>query len=232
MDYPLKYWGDKAVQDFFCKTVDMKTTGYWSFSEKPVVPIDQTDFVGTNFIICYDTPTGLVPLMGYRSIEATRCEYHRLNFPPKGILELNKVDTTVLDGILSSARSQKRRVCYKSSWTKSEHCPKSKESSLFIRDLITTIAVNYMKDSGIDEWLTCGTVKNKTDQYFTFLGMSKITPNFNNFGFFDNEIVMLHMKDSQLFTKEALEIAARLNSFWENKLVIGEQFGDDLSIAA
>ena len=189
LDYPLKHWEDRDVQNMYCKMLSMKRSGYWGIHQNSgMLPVDHTDLIGTNYMLCYDTPFGLLPFHGYRAVHWSRCKFHRVTFPAVAALSASGQSTEPVEKILNRIENSQKDVSYHSSFTKNELMPIDKERTQRIRNIITGSVIGNART--VDEWISCSVVKFKMNENFDDLGAKPITGIFSHHSVFDQPVIM------------------------------------------
>lgn len=222
LDYPVRHWQDPEVQSMFCKITDLKLRGYWTkHGHDSVMPVDVSDLIGANVVTCYETPDGLIPIMAFRMLTLSRCDLHRNRFPALSVLESSGQETGELEGIVSRAREASRDIVYGSSWTRAEGLPSDPEARLFLRNLHTANMMNFIESRGIHEFIACGVIRFKIDEYLTGLGMRPISSNFSQYSVFDQNVTMFHIGGIPEWTVEARSVRRSLSRYWDTRWELG-----------
>lgn len=221
LDCPIATWQNPDTQKLFCKLLNLKLQGYGKEYPEGVTSLDSSDFFGTHLLICRTDEHGeLEPLMGYKSISAKRAEFFRMTFPALTTLRAGGAQKfePAIQQIISNCLKSNQDISYDSGWTKSPSI--DKEFSKYLRQIITAIGTFYHSESDIKEWLTCGIIRFKTDEYFRYLGATDVTEPFGVFSSANEQGVMLHLKKP---SQQALEDAEKVRSFWESRILIGPE---------
>lgn len=228
IDSPYETWDNKETQDLFFKTVDLKLKGYLNDYEHGVLPLDTTDFVGTHHLICQKTPTGLVPLLGWRSISLEKAKLHNMPFSPLALARAcNSPDhEKAIQAIVDRAEKEKFSITYESAITIHPSVRNNEEVTSLLKDVLRAMHVHHHHDYNIKESIVGGSMRHKMDRYFLWWGYKAIDLNGKTLPFvkvpqakFEPTIIYYRKE----FSKEALELAPKFRAIWDEKIVISSE---------
>jgi hypothetical protein len=217
---PVSTWDDPTTRDLFFQLISLKLKGYGRAYPDGVIAVDSIDFIADHLLLCEQRRDGgLRVLMGYKSVLHSRCEHYHLPFPALPLLKSSKADQYIpkIEKILEDAKNRKEELAYSSSWTIDEHAQKNRELNRYLRKLFTTMIIGYHRDYNIPQWMTCGVVRFKTDEYFDFLGGKALTDAFPQYSLEGEPVRMFHIVKH---SEQALASAAENEQVWKDRLYI------------
>lgn len=214
------YWEDHDIRRLYADMMQVKFNGYEKAYGHNVISADKADFFGTHLIVCQKGIT-LKPLFGYKSVTYDKCKEYNLQFPA---LSLVKSDAEIeclkqLQHILHNAQTANKKISFDYSWAQDPSLKKdrSEEVAKLFRDLVMVLVVNHHKDYEIDEMITCGVIKVKTDQFFERMGFQKISneSKFKQKDLNDDEVHIFH---TDRYSDYAYSVAEKYKELWDNRL--------------
>ena len=224
LDHAVSCWDHSVTRDLFHKIVNLKLKGYGREYSDRVLALDTFDFIGAHLLLCEERPNGeLHPLMGYKSAPLKVAEHYNLQFPAFALLRSSGVPEyiPVVEKLIEQAKRAGEEICYDSSWTIDQKVKEDRDLNRHLRKMFTSLIVNYHRDFHREQWITCGVVHFKTDQFFTWLGGKAITEPFPQLTLDNSPVSMIHIEKH---SKEAVEAAKHFEADWENRIVVtGDQ---------
>lgn len=217
---PVSTWDDPLTRDLFFQLISLKLKGYGRSYPDGVIAVDSVDFIADHLLLCEERRDGgLRVLMGYKSVLQSRCEHYHFPFPALPLLKSSKADQYIpkIEKILADAKKRGEELAYSSSWTIDEHAQQNRELNRYLRKLFTTMIVGYHRDHNIPQWMTCGVVRFRTDEYFNFLGGQALTDAFAQYSLEGEPVRMFHIAQH---SEQALASAAENEHVWKNRLYI------------
>ncbi len=221
LNSPYEQSRNEFVWDLFAKTMSMKLKGYLNDYPLPALPIDTTDFVSKNIVICDYQEKKLTPIMGYKTVHYSVCEKFAIPFPAISIAE-KSVKPQCLSEIKKIVNSNLKRgldISYDCSWTVLPEIRQNEILAMRLFELMAALLVHYHGDSALNcpEWITCGMRRFKTDRFFGKLGLRAISdqPDFKHPSLVQADAVMMHLEN---YSPYAEKIASQYKSFWVNRI--------------
>ena len=223
LDCPIRTWDSPLTRDLFHKMIHLKLDGYWAEYSKDVIVTDTGDFIGTHLLACIREGDSLTPVMGYKVVPLSRCEYYHVPFPALSALKnvnASEIDIARMQKTLSNCKTNGIDISYDSAWTVNETIRNDRELGKKIRELTTTLGVLYHQDYAVPEWITGGVLKFKTDLYFQWMGLTPLTGPISFPALAGGEARLMHLQN---YSQESLEVANRHRDRWEKRIFIGEE---------
>lgn len=228
------YWSDPDIRTLFSNIVDIKLAAYGNVYGDNVISLDKADYFGTHLIVC-KKGIRLKPLFSYKSVTLNECEKFLMEFPGISLLKSDGHEEALgfLIDILKSCKANNKNVSFDYSWAQDPSIKelRSIDTKVLFQDIAMLMAVNHMKDYGIDKMITCGVLKVKTDLFFKKLGLTPLSKfsQFNQTSINGDLVEMFH---SEKFSSYALEASKKYQSLWENKIIIGDDDKDSFKLVA
>ncbi|OFZ18460.1 MAG: hypothetical protein A2X94_00505 [Bdellovibrionales bacterium GWB1_55_8] len=225
IDNPTKTWAESLTTDLFTKTVDLKLRGYGVEYQRGVLPIDTSDFYGVHQLVCRQTSSGLVPLMGYRSTTLERSRLYGQTFGGLSLVRAANAaqhDRAIQD-ILNRCESQGRSITYTGSWTIDPEARKNPELSHLLNELFAAMYVLFHLEAGIQEIITGGTLRFKVDRLLVRWGHEYLQSNGTRLppirvaNLVSEPVVIMHLRE---FSHEVREQVNKWRFFWNQRLMI------------
>jgi hypothetical protein len=215
LEQPYLAWNRPGVPELFQKVISLKKSGYGPEYPENVIPLDQSDFFGTHLLVCTEAEGGLIPVAGYKATSLSRCRKHDFEFPSITNLKSSGVDHLIpaLQQIIANCDD----ISHDNAWTMNPSIRNDKELVSRVKAAFTTLGVFYHAELGTKEWITCGVKRFKTNDFFSWLGLREITPEFRLKCSAGEPVVMMHFKD---ISEEARAIVQANRKLWNECLVI------------
>lgn len=221
---PYDSWANPEVQQLFCKTVAMRLKGYGSEYGAGVFPLDGADFIGAHYIICRDTKSGLVPLMGFRSTTWESSRRHGMTFGGLGLVRAAGAikHAEALEKILKHCDSHSIPIAYIASWTMDPAVRKDPALNGLLKELFMAVSVLSHQETGTRIIGGC-TMRFKVDRWFARWGFvpfdgpdGELSPVDVPF-LLGEPVRMMYLKR---FTPEILQEAEKWRSVWAGRIVL------------
>jgi hypothetical protein len=222
LDNPLSNFDNPIVKELFTETMFMKFRGFRQHWSQWYIPVCKTDFVGTNMILCDETPEGkLKPISAVRGITKERCERYRLSFPASTLCKHweDQRHQNVLDDWVSKMNG--RNIAYCSAFTVEQFLPREEKKEA-VESLIALFAFYHMHFK-VEQSVAIGAEKTRTDEYYHRLGLfgikheGKALPNVN-FPELDNAPFEVQLMES--LSPECIEAARSNIRLWKDAIII------------
>jgi hypothetical protein len=219
------FWNDKDIRQLYCDTIDIKLQGYGNVYGHNVISSDKIDYFGTHLIVC-QKGIRLKPLFSYKSVTLDKCEEYKTAFPCISLVEADgsKECLSELSNILNESKKSNNKISFDYSWAQDPNIKslRTPEMKLLFQDLIMLLVVKHHEDHGINEMITCGSVKVKTDQFFQKMGFDPISSNsiFPQSSLNGDLAQIFHTK---VFSKYALDISKKYEALWDARISYSSQ---------
>ena len=233
---PFHNWADPEVQRLFCSMVWLKKQCYGDRYDRTVVPVGTADFIGTHQLLCENTPQGLKPVFGFKSVTLDQCKQHRLSFP---MLDLIKASGSVehekiLTKIISDAEKNHRTLTYNGSAAMLPEIDRDPVYRAFLRDAFFSIYTLHHLENGMEN-VAGFSVTFKIERYYKAWGYKLFSS--------DGKILAPIKADFALgepieighlsrFRAEAIEFSQRFKKLWDSRLIIGSDAVPEIKKAA
>jgi hypothetical protein len=225
MESPYDCWDNPLVEPLYAKMVGLKLRGYGRVFPYGVLAADTTDLISDHLLLCEETPQGLVPLFGNKSVPLNKCEIHHLPFPGISVPEESGAHEHVeaVKHIIANAKKLGHDLRYAGSMTIDPKESGNKEWSKILRELFTTIYFNYYQSLKNAEILAGATIRFKVDSYTDWLGHKRLELNGKTLGpvhvahLANEPVVWTHLTE---FSFEARRTAKKWESMWLNRIHI------------
>jgi hypothetical protein len=225
MESPYDCWDNPLVEPLFAKMVGLKLRGYGRVFPYGVLAADTTDLISDHLLLCEETPQGLVPLFGNKSVPLNKCEFHHLPFPGLSVPEESgfQEQAQAVRKIIKAAKDSGADLRYAGSMTIDPKESGNKEWSKTLRDLFTTVYFHYYQSFKRAEILAGLTLRFKIDDYGKWLGHKPLEWNGKVLG----PVNVLHLANEAVlwthlteFSLEARRTAKKWQSMWDNRIHI------------
>lgn len=214
------HWDDQDVRNLYCDTMKLKFEGYGNVYGDNVISSDKVDYFGTHLIVC-QKGIRLKPLFAYKSVTLEKCEEYLYQFPCLSLIQSDgeKECFDELTKIVDNAKSSNRSVSFDYSWAQDVSLKNVRSPGMaqMFRDLVMVLVVNHHKDYNIDEMITCGVVKVKTDQFFDKMGFNKISKK-SMFAQKDLNGDDVHIFHTSKYSEHAMNLAKDYQDLWDNRI--------------
>lgn len=214
------FWHDPDVRQLYCDMMQVKFDGYGNVYGDNVVSADKVDFFGTHLMVC-KKGLRLKPLFGYKSVTYEKCLKYNAKFPALSLVSSDAEQECIdeLNRILATATEFKRSVSFDYSWAQDPSIKefRTPEMAKLFRDLVMVLVVNHHRDHSIDEMVTCGVVKVKTDLFFEKMGFSKISKK-SLFSQKDLNGEKVHIFHTEKYSDYAYAVADECADLWNNRI--------------
>lgn len=222
LESPYDSWTEPLVATTLMDFIGVKLRGYGSQYPYGVLPVDGADLISTHMSVCETQADGsFKPIMAIRWTSMKKCRLHYIGFPGMGLLQqANATEhVTALEKIISDLDKKDGDLFYSGALSIDPSQKKDKAHSIFIRELLTLMYVEYYKQHGNCELMAGGTVRFKIDNWLNSIGHTPLHIDPINVKHLAGEVVrVMHLKE---FSFEALRIAKKWNHLWNERLVIG-----------
>ena len=225
---PYNLFEDKESQDFFMKMCQLKIKGYLKEYQAGMLPFDSSDFVANHIVLCSKTNEGLAPIMGFKSVSLSTCDFYRINFPMLGMLKSpddTSKYTAYFENLIQSARlnGTADTLAYNGSFT--VH-PTLRGDEFFHKRLwdfgFYLFASHYMEEK-INKVVAVCSTKFKVDKKKLEHGWSYVSIEGNNIDAFrctslhETSFVPMELNNVKLVCQSDKSLFPGL---WENRLVL------------
>lgn len=225
IESPYDSWDHPLMEKMFSRMVGMKLRGYGKEYPYGVMAVDTTDFFSEHLLVCEETPDGLIPILGNKSVALGKCDFHHVPWPGLTCLEEAKATDHVraMNAIMERTRARNIDLRYAGSWTMEAKERGNKEWSAVLRDLFTAIYVSYYESVPPVEVITGGTCRFKVDNYVKWLGHEALSFNgreldpINVFHLAGERVLWTHLRE---FSPEARQVAKLYAHLWKNHVHI------------
>lgn len=234
LESPYDSWNEPLVGDLLRDFIGVKLRGYGREYPYGVLPVDAADLISTHMAVCQIEDDGsFCPLMCIRWTSLKKSRLHYMNFPGLSLLQQAGATEHVeaLEKIIAEADARNTDLFYSGALSIDPLKKTSKEQSLFFRELLVTIYVNYHRETNYSELMAGGTVRFKIEKLMTFMGHVSLMKNNTELGPINvkhlagERVQVMHLKE---FSFEAKKMAKKWQHMWEDRLVIKENFISDL----
>ena len=215
-----EHWDNSDVRDLYCDMMKLKLDGYGAVYGDNVISADKADFFGTHLIVC-QKGLRLKPLFGYKSVTLKKCNEFLYKFPALSLVSSDAEPECLkeLENILERAKKNNQSISFDYSWAQDPSIKATRSESMakMFRDLVMVLVVNHHKDYEIDEMITCGVAKVRTDQFFDRMGFSKIS-NKSLFSQADLNGDDVHVFHTKTYSEYANQVAKEYKELWDSRL--------------
>lgn len=226
LESPYDSWNQPLAGDLLRDLIGTKLRGYGREYPYGVLPVDAADLISTHMSVCRIEPNGsFCPVMAIRWTSLKKSRLHYINFPGLSLVQQANAPDHVgaLEKIISDADRRGTDLFYSGALSIEPSERSSKERSLFFRELLTMMYVNYQKETGYSELMAGGTIRFKVDKLMTFMGHVSLMKNDTELGSINvkhlagEAVKVMHLKK---FSFEAIKIARKWQHVWDERLVI------------
>lgn len=231
LESPYDSWSEPLAANFLKDLIGVKLRAYGGEYPYGVLPVDGADLISTHIALCRIENDGrLNPLMCNRWTSLKKCRLHYINFPGLSLLQQAGASEHLLamEKIISEADGRNTDLLYSGGLsidplartTKKENL---KEQSLFFREILVMMYVNYQREINGSELIAGGTIRFKIDKLTAAVGHVPLMANNVELApvkakHLAGEIVkIMHLKK---FSFEALKTTEKWQYLWEDRLVI------------
>jgi hypothetical protein len=229
LDRVFDYWMDPKIREFFGDVLALRFEGYGQEYPRHVIPADNSDYFATHIVTCEEYSDGkLIPISSYKMVSMKRCQEFKREFVgmqvPKEAGARDHLDAVA--SIMASCEEKKIDLGYCCSWTIRPRIRKNEILTKLIRNMVYSSHSNWQKEAQVPEMVIAGVQKFKADIYQESIGYKKFQINgrvLDTFGHTDlaqEQVFMLHMTE---FSEYCKSMAARYQSYWDDRLVLGGQ---------
>lgn len=238
LESPYNSWNEPMAVKFFTDLVGVKLRAYGREYPHGVLPVDGADFISTHIAVCRIEDDGSYsPILCNRWTSLKKCRLHYLNFPGLSLLQQANAPEHIraLEEIICKVDERNADLLYSGGLSidplaRTKNKEKLKEESLFFRELLTLMYVNYQIETNCSEVIAGGTMRFKVDRLTTEMGHKPLM--------IDNvelepiqvkhlageAVKVMHLKE---FSFETLRIAKKWQYLWDERFIINERdFGD------
>ncbi|MBD65841.1 MAG: hypothetical protein CME62_11585 [Halobacteriovoraceae bacterium] len=219
------HWHDPDIRQLYGDLMQIKIDGYGKTYGDNVISADKADFFGTHLMVC-KKGIRLKPVLGYKSVTTKQCLDFHLKFPGLKLVEsdASKVCVKAFEKILANAAKGGREISFDYSWAQDPNIRniRTPEVVQFFRDITMGLGVLHHQEFQIDEMMTCGVIKVKTDLFFEKMGLRKVSfdSKFKQKDLNGDEVHIFH---TDQFSDYAYQVAEKYRKLWDGKIVIGSQ---------
>ncbi len=222
LESPYDSWHDSSVGNLLRDLMGVKLRGYGRQYPYGVLPVDGADLISTHLAVCRVEDDGyLRPVMAIRWTSLKKCRLHFMSFPGMSLLQQAAVPEHVsaLERIIADLDKRDTDLFYSGALSIDPLCKTDKEQSLFLRELLTLMYVQYQKQSGFSELMAGGTVRFKIDSWLADIGHEPLHDEPIKVKHLAGETVrVMHLRE---FSFEALKIAKKWKHLWDERLIVG-----------
>lgn len=212
-----------TVRDLFVKLISLKIKGYQTAYPYGVLPVDSGDFFGVHILLCRETPEGLDPIMGLKSIFLSRCKAFKQDFPAFHLFE--GIDTpdhlAATKKIIEDSEKNEEEVAYSASWTMDPDLKKDPSLKKFCRDLVTFFLIRFYESRKVENVIAGAATRFKIEEIKFFVGFepvsrnNKALPSFKCKAFFGEPVLLMHWKKNR---PEAKKWASSYDPLWSSRI--------------
>ena len=229
LECPYDFWSDSEMQRLFCKSIELKLTGYLKEYPYGVLPFDTSDFVATHHLVCDDDKGVFNPVMCWKSISLARCKIHNLVLPPLAGLRtiVAPEHTGAVEAIVGRHSSKASKLTYGGGLTIHPEARKDRQLVTQLWEMMMAGTLSYDLEYGVAETLCFGAVRFKMERVFLgmgyrdlewdgrALGAVSMPTQMNGF-----EARLFHRTE---FTKAALDLVEKYRFWWNARIEIKAQ---------
>lgn len=224
LDSPYDTWGSHPdLESVFAKMIGLKLRGYGKEYPYGVMAVDTTDFIATHLLVCEETPQGLFPLTGFKSVTARKCADHGLVFPGLTLVQNAHAQPheKALEVLMKTCTKKKMDIAYTGSWTIDPALRGQKEKVSILRELFVMLYVCHHEESGHPMIVTGGTLRFKVERLHEWMGHQRLTHAGRDLppiqvAHLAGENVVLNIV--QKFSPEARELSFKWREKWIDRL--------------
>jgi len=239
VESPADTWEHPLVPDLFRDMIGFKLRGYGREYPYGVLAVDGSDLISSHLLLCRKEKASgsLRPIMGMRWTSHVKCRAHFMKFPGLSLFEQAGVSEHVdaLKEVLRAADSRGIEVFYAGSFTIEPSERRDKAHSIFFREILTLMFVNYQMDHPGSELMAGGTIRFKMDKYIERLGYEPFQWNGRKLGPIQVRHLAgeaVHVMHLRKFSFEARQTAAKWEQLWQERLWIRNENAVNLNAGA
>jgi hypothetical protein len=218
---------DPLMQRLLGKILAMKVAGYRAQYRYGVLPIDTGDYIGVHLLLCEETPEGLDPIMGLKSVSAHRCDWHLAAFPALQLAHPERLPQhhQAVQRKIAEIRAKGERYAYSCSWTMHPLVREDRELSILCKNVNMMFFLRYYTEYDIPHIFAGATLRFKVEAWKEYLGFEamsldgKVLPDFNCSGFYGEPVRLMYL---QKFTDECRFFLKQYDALWAERLTIGD----------
>ncbi len=228
-------WSDPLIRKLHNEIIGIKLGGYKNVYGPKVISADKADYFGSHLIFCQKNGKDLKPLFAYKSVTREMCKQHLMDLPCIDMILKDAAPSTykALMKIIKEAEMARSTISYDYSWAQDPqfHKLKSNYEKEYFQRIMMMIIVNHHRTYNIDEMLTCGAVKVKTDTFFEQTGLKEICNDttFNQTALNYEQAKIFHARK---FSDAAYKACEEFKVLWNNRLELLAHDEEDIQIAA
>lgn len=223
-------WDSPLVRQVFVEMMNLKLKGYAVEYPHGVLALDSSDFIGSHHLVCREEGRNLVPLMGYKSVTARRCEVHRLLFPALSLMRAARAPAheTLIEQRLKECHESNLDISYDSAWTILPQARKDKALTDELRGIMKAIHVLYHEEYRVPRIIAGGVLRFKVDQLYHYWGYQpfaldgSILPPIQNPSLFGESVQFFELNR---FSRKAHDDAQEYASIWKERVVLDKNDG-------
>lgn len=229
LDKPYAHWDSPDTRRVFNDAVALKRRGYGAAFGSGMLPVDGSDFIGTNLLLYGRVDSEEVPLTGFRflSLESAR-EFH-LPFPPLTMARAAgaRPHTRYIERLIERAEREGTRVAYESSFTMDPRVRSIPGAVQLLKEALRGVGLLHHAHRGVDELLGYGSVRFKTERYFYDWGYRRVVFEGEELGAFEfpylypepQGAVLMSKLGSTVYPSDPL--VAPFLDLWEQRIELG-----------
>jgi len=206
----------------------MKLRGFLEEYEHGIVPLGSYDFIGTILLVCRKNGKrmdDLEPVFCFKSSTLDRTNYFSLPFELTEWFhsEAERPHREAVQKIIDRAEKNNIHLGYNSSWTIDPSWRSEPSLKQLARELSVAVFTNYYTSYKIQEILIGGVLRFKVDKIQAFLGFDYLKlngealPPVEAWFAKKEKAILMHLTQ---FSKEALELASKYKTLWENRITV------------
>lgn len=223
LESPYDSWNEVLVGNLLKDLIGLKLRGYGCAYPYGVLPVDGADLISTHLAVCRVENDGyLKPLMAMRWTSLKKCRLHNYNFPGLSLLQQAKAPEHIhaLEKIITQLDIKNADLFYAGSLSIDPLEKTGKEQSIFFRELLTLIYVEYQKQNESSQLLAGGTIRFKMDIWLAAIGHEPLHLQPIQVRHLANESVRVMYLTK--FSFDALRMAKKWKHLWDNRQIIGQ----------
>lgn len=223
---PYDTFQEPLVKDLFSKMVELKLKGYRAEYPYGVLPVDASDFVAAHQMVCIESRSGFVPIMGYKSTTLEKCQIYNMVFPALNLVRQAGATPhdKAVEAIVANCKNP-AELTYTGSWTVDPSVKRNPALATQLKHLFKTMYVLYHLENSIHQIIAGGTLRFKTEKLIERWGHEPLTyngeklPTIRVKHLLNEEVLVMHLKK---FTEEAKVIDEESLALWQDRIVFGE----------
>ncbi len=226
---PYETISDPRVSSLLGRIARFKIESYRREYPYGILPFDAVDVVGSHFLLCDRSGSGLAPLMGFKTITAERCRTFHLPHPALGLLgsrAQHPEHFAEVERIIEMAQSAGKTLGYFGSWTIRDDVRRDRVTLQLCQELSAALLVNACDLLGFDQALTVAVSRFNVEPFHRFMGFEPLGPadaplaRFASDAMMGDECSFSFMSDRARLSDNVRQLTGRYSDFWTSRLEI------------